>query len=127
MPKYSIRNDSATHITVIHIDNSELMRIKTDPDTSFTAIILPDVKIKNGIIDHKAMTGELYVREYYIDSLLMGYVEYDGTNMKREIYYNADGNIYLEKRYIKGNIDFTNNSIQAPPSPPLHKDALKIH
>jgi hypothetical protein len=112
MPAYTIYQDSATHITVIHIDNSELRRIKTDTDTMPLSLISPDVKLKNGRVDHKAMTGELYVREVFVDSVLIGYIEYDGTNMKREVFYNSDGNIFLEKRYRDNNEVYLNDKVQ---------------
>jgi hypothetical protein len=122
MPAYTLRQDSLTHTTVIHIDGAQLRRIKMDADTGALLMIAPEIKIKNGIVDHKGLTGELYVRAHYFDSVLIGYVEYDGTNMKREIYYNPAGNVFLEKRYKGNDLIYTNDKVQViiKPKPITH-------
>jgi len=112
MPSYKIRQDSLTHITVTHIDNKELLRIRTSLDSSIVQMIKPEIIMKSGVVDHRGLTGDMYARLYYSDSLLIGYIEYDGKQMKRELYFNADGNIFLEKRYMPGGEVVTNNKIQ---------------
>ena len=112
LPQYKVTQDSATHITVVHVSGTELFKVGTDPDTSLPVMVSPDIRIKNGTVDHKNLTGELYVREVYVDSVLLGYLEYDGHGMKREVYYNADGNIYLEKRFVHGRQTYINQQVQ---------------
>ena len=95
------------------IDGAQYRRIKADPGTGPLVMVSPQIKIKTGIVDYKNLVGEQYVREYYLDSVLLGYVEYDGREMKREIYYNARGDIYLEKRYDSdGNVKYVNDKVQ---------------
>ena len=112
MPSYTIRQDSATHITIFHIDNTELLTIKIDTDTSISPPIKPEIKMKSGIVDHKNLMGDIYARLYYSDSLLIAYITFDGSKMKRELYFNTDGNIFLEKRYLTGELIYTNNKLQ---------------
>ena len=112
MPSYKVKQDSQTHITVTHVDNKELLRIKTSLDSSTVQMIKPEIIMKTGVVDHRGLTGDMYARLYYSDSLLIGYIEFDGSKMKRELYFNADGNIFLEKRYMPGGEIVTNNKIQ---------------
>jgi len=98
IPEYRIVQDSGTHITVYHSGNSEKIKLSySHVDT--LSIIMPDIKLRNGIVDHKGLTGEMYVREYYVDSMIIGYLEYDGHDIQREIYFNPKGDVFLEKRY----------------------------
>ena len=104
MTKYKVTQDIPTHTTVAHTDYSKLLRIKADPDTTLPRFIESDIRLKSSIVDHKTLTGDIYVCEYYADSLLVGYIGYDGSQMKRELYYNASEDIILEKRYTNGKI-----------------------
>ncbi len=113
VPSYSIVKDSATHITVIHSGNAEKVKIFNRKDTDPMSFISPDIRILNGVVEHRGLTGEIFVREYYVDSVLIGYIEFDGLNMTREIYYNHSGDIFLEKRYQKGTLVSVNDKIQA--------------
>jgi hypothetical protein len=112
MPSYKVKQDSLTHITVTHIDNKELLRIKTSLDSGTMQMIKPEIIMKRGLVDHRGLTGDMYARLYYSDSLLIGYIEYDGKQMKRELYFNADGNVFLEKKYMPGGEIVMNNKIQ---------------
>ena len=116
MPAYKIKQDSLDHITVTHIDNRELLRIKTSIDSDTLQLIKPEIKMKTGVVDHRGLTGDMYARLYYSDSLLIGYIEYDGKDIKRELYFNAEGNIFLEKRYRQGGEVVINNKIQLRPT-----------
>ena len=112
IPPYSIVKDSATHITVIHSGNAEKIKIFDRKDTDAMSFISPDIRILNGVVEHRGLTGEIFVREYYVDSMLIGYIEFDGLNMRREIYYNHSGNVFLEKRYQNGVLVSVDDKIQ---------------
>jgi hypothetical protein len=126
IPPYTVVNDSATHTTVIHNSDAEIIKIRNAyREQGLFIAISPDIKIKDGIVDHKGLTGTPYVREYYINNKLIGYLQYDGPNSEREIYYNAKGDIYLEIRHDKGALTYRNDSIRKPsvldhPSKILH-------
>ena len=51
--------------------------------------------------DHKSLTGEMIVSEYFVDSILTGYIEYDGPDFLRERYFYSNGCIFLDKLYDK--------------------------
>jgi hypothetical protein len=119
MPPYRVTKDNDRHTTVIIMDGAQYRRIKTDNGSGPLIKVAPQIQIKTGMVEYKNLTGELFVREYYLDGILLGYIEYDGSEMKREIYYNAKGNIYLEARYDKGRLKYVNDKVQplSPPSP----------
>jgi hypothetical protein len=102
IPAYNLVKDSATHITVFHFGNAEKIRLGQGHYTDTLSLISPDIRIKDGIVDHKGMTGEMLVREYYVDSILIGYIEYDGPSFLRERYIYPDGSVFLDKQYDKG-------------------------
>jgi hypothetical protein len=104
--------DSRTHISVFHSGNTEKIRLHNSQFSDTLSIIFPDTKIKNGIVDHKSLTGEMLVREYYSDSILIGYLEFSGPYMDREIYFAQNGMVFLEKRYDRGQVIYTNNGMR---------------
>ena len=99
---YKLVRDSLTHISVFHSGNAERIRLSSDQYSDTLSLISPDVKLKNGIVDHKSLTGEMLVREYYNDSTLIGYIEFSGPFIQREIYFDLNSIVFLEKRYEKG-------------------------
>jgi hypothetical protein len=112
IPAYTIVHDSTTRTTVIHIGNAAKLKLSARPYTSTLLLISPAEKIKNGIVDHKGMTGEILVRVFYADSIMIGYIEYDGQDMQRELYFNGGGKVFLEKRYDKGALIYMNDKVQ---------------
>lgn len=112
IPAYNVVKDSATHITVFHSGNVEKIRLSQRHYSDTLSIISPDIRIKNGIVEHKGLTGDMLVREYYIDSVMIGYVEFDGRDMQRELYFNSGGNTFLEKRYEQGLLIYTNDKVR---------------
>lgn len=62
------------------------------------------------MVEHKNLTGEMLVREYYIDSTMIGYIEFDGRDMQRELYFDGAGKVFLEKRYEHGSLIYTNEA-----------------
>ena len=100
IPKYRVVKDSMTHITVYHSGNSEKIKLNNSHCDTLS-IIMPDIKLRNGIVDHKGLTGDMYIREYYVDSVMIGYLEYDGHDIQHEIYFSQKGEVFLEKRYSK--------------------------
>ncbi|MCW3127480.1 MAG: hypothetical protein JWO03_3138 [Bacteroidetes bacterium] len=114
-PTYTVVNDSATHTTVLHKSIDEIIKVRNAyGQQGIFEMIIPDIKIKNGIVDHKGPTGNLDVREYYSNNKLIGYIQYDGSSKEREIFYNAKGDITLEKRYDKGAEVYKNDSVRKP-------------
>jgi hypothetical protein len=103
-----------THITIFHSGNGNGERLKLSEKYSDTLFeIMPEIKIKNGIVDHKSLTGEMYVREYYVDSVMIGYLEFHGQYIQRELYFNQNGYVFLEKLYDKGVLICSDASIRA--------------
>jgi|GEM_PF-6509217 len=113
IPEYHIIRDSLTHITVFHSGNSEKLKLSSKQYIDTIRLISSDIRIRNGIVDHKGLTGEMYVREYYVDSVMIGYLEYKGPDMQREVYFNSNGNVFLEKHYDKGSLIYMNDSIRS--------------
>ncbi len=112
IPDYRIARDSMTHITIFHSSNGERLKLSEKySDTLFE--IMPEIKIKNGIVDHKGLTGQMYVREYYVDSVMIGYLEFHGQYIERELYFNQNGYVFLEKLYDKGVLISSDASIRA--------------
>lgn len=112
IPDYRIARDSMTHITVFHSGNGEGLKLSEKySDTLFE--IMPEIKIKNGIVDHKGLTGQMYVREYYVDSVMIGYLEFQDQYIQREIYFDQNGYVFLEKLYDKGVLISSDVSIKA--------------
>jgi hypothetical protein len=112
IPAYNVVKDSTTHITVFHSGNDAKIKHSSDRYTDTLRLISPDIRIQNGIVDHKSLTGEIYVREYYADSTLIGYIDYDGHDMLRELFFNAAGKVFLETHYDKGQLIYTKQAIQ---------------
>ena len=115
IPSYTIRRDSATHITVIHSGNEEKVKIFSLQDSDAIVLISPNIKIKNGVVEHRNLTGEIFVRAYYIDSTLIGYIEFDGRNMIRELYFNSNGDTFLEKKYKEQSLIYMNDKLRLLP------------
>ena len=107
IPSYTVRRDSASHLTVFHTGSAEKAGILTATHSDSLALIPPDVRIKNGIVDHKGPTGEMLVREYFADSVLIGYIEYDAFHFLRERYFYPDGSIFMDKQYDQGTPFYT--------------------
>ena len=101
LPAYTVQKDSASHMTVFHPGISDRALIVSAARSDTFTMISPDIKIANGIVDHKNLTGEMLVREYFADSVLIGYIEYDGQYFLRERYLYTNGFIFLDKRYEK--------------------------
>jgi hypothetical protein len=99
--------DSLTHISVFHSGNTERVRLSSQQYSDTLSVISPDVRIEKGIVDHKSLTGEIWVREYYNDSIMIGYIQFAGTYSKRELYFYANGAIFLEKRYENGELIYS--------------------
>jgi hypothetical protein len=115
IPPYTIIKDSATHTTVRHSSDAEIAKVRSlFGQKGIFEMISPDIKVKNGVVDHKGPMGNLDVREYFDNNKLIGYIQYDGLNKEREIYYNKKGDIYLEIRYDKGSQTYKNDSIRKP-------------
>ena len=115
IPSYTVVKDSATHTTVLHNNDTEIVKVRnTFGEKGLFVAISPDIRIKNGIVDHRGLTGDMYVREYFSENKLIGYIQYDGPEREHEIYYNSKGDIYLEKRYHKGAQVYKNDSLRKP-------------
>jgi hypothetical protein len=80
---YNIARDSLTHISVFHSGNTEKVRLSSQPCSDTLSVIYPDIRIKSEIVDHKCLTGEMLVREYYNYSIMIGYIEFAEPDMKR--------------------------------------------
>ena len=112
-PPYTVVKDSAAHTSVIHSGDAAVMKVRNAfGEKGMFEAIAPDVRIDNGIVDHKGANGDLYVREYFAKGKLIGYIQFDRKDKEREIYYNSKGDIYLEKRYDKGVVTYQNDSVR---------------
>jgi antitoxin component YwqK of YwqJK toxin-antitoxin module len=109
-----VQRDSTSHLTIFHTGSSDKINITTTAYSDTLNRILPDIKIKNGIVDHKGMTGEMLVREYFADSSLIGYIEYDGLHFLRERYFYPDGSTFMDKQYDQGNLSHTDHRRYLP-------------
>lgn len=115
IPPYTIINDSTSHTTIRHSSTADIIKVRNAfGQKGMFEMISPDIRIKNGVVDHKGPMGNLDVREYYANNKLIGYIQFDGLNKEREIYYNKKGDIYLEIRYDKGSQTYKNDSIRKP-------------
>ena len=84
-PAWTVVNDSATHTTVLHKSIDEIIKVRNAfGQQGIFEMISPDIRIKNGIVDHKGPTGNIDVREHYYNGKLLGYIQYDGSNKERE-------------------------------------------
>lgn len=111
--QWTIVKVDATHTTVKHHSIDEIVKVRNAfGQRGEFLYIEPRVTLKNGVVDHLGPTGVLDVRENYYKGKLIGYVQYDGSYRERELFFNRQGDIFLELRYDKGVQTYRNDSIR---------------